>query len=84
MSELPKVVSVRGEEAIDELTYYAKVHPHDVVRYGDECGGCGGAGYLRYERTPGHPLFGQIKACARCSRRSATAEPEAEKWWVKE
>lgn len=38
-----------------------------------DCDGCGGAGYVRYERPVGHPLFGQITVCRRCHPQ---AEPE--------
>lgn len=75
-------VFVRGGEAITALEYYAKVY--GVQPDEDACGDCRGARYVRYERAPGHPLFGQYTTCPRCVARPQTdAEPEPEKWWAK-
>ena len=66
-----------------EREYYAKIARRKPL-YEVDCDGCGGAGYVRYERPVGHPLFGQITVCRTCNPAAAVPEPvKDEQWWQK-
>ena len=46
-----------------------------AFQYNDvpECSTCGGAGYVRYLRPVGHPLFGKMRPCPTCWAGDQTA-----------
>ena len=54
-------------QAQDELAYYARVARMSAVSDLGACGSCAGAGYVRFERPPGHWMFGAIAPCPRCA-----------------
>lgn len=69
--------------AEQERDYYARI-ALPRPQFAPDCVGCGGAGYVRYERAPGHPLFGQCTTCRKCHPTVAVEQPvEEEKWWAK-
>ena len=56
----------------DPQAYYNHLHLRNYRPEDDRnCRACNGAGFLRYERPVGHPLFGKYIRCERC-----TGEPE--------
>ena len=64
--------------AEDARDYYERIKlPRPL--WEPDCIGCGGNGYVRYERPVGHVLFGKYTTCTKCHPAAAEPEPvEAE------
>ncbi len=83
---LPGKASFLVTAIVDERAYYANLARHNYREEDEQaCLTCRGARYLRYERPPGHSLFGVVKQCSDCFVQVQPQEPKSkskgEPWW---